>query len=111
MSVPFKITNIDVFNTRFTVLLHPKDASNFLYFLRNTVRRDDLDEETVFSWCINHGIPVKAKYMKRAEYSLFENIQGYFYYRSFCRWTKENCPHHPDKDGFMVAAGGEVDHG
>lgn len=111
MRPAFKITNIDVFNTRFTVLLRPKDASNFLYFLRHTVYRDDIDEEMTFSWCMNHGIPVKAKYLKRAEYSLFENIQGYFYYRAFLRRAKEKCPYQLDKDGYMVAVNGGTANG
>ena len=106
MSVAFKITSIDVYNTRFTVLLHPEDASNFLYFLRHTVYREDIDEEMTFSWCISHGIPVKARYIRRTGYSFFQNIQGYFYYRSFLRWAKKNCPHRLDKDGYMVAMEG-----
>ncbi len=110
MSVPFKVTNIDVFNTRFTVLLRPKDASNFLFFLRNTIKREDIDEEMVFKWCVSHGIPVKARYMRRPAYSLVENIKGYFYYRSFCRWIIKNCPCTLDGEGYMVAADREVTH-
>lgn len=109
MPVSFKITTIDVFNTRFTALLRPKDASNFLFFLRNTLQRDDIDEKMVFQWCLSHGIPVKAKYMRRAGYSLLENIQGYFCHRSFCRWIVRHCPCSVNGDGYMIAAG-EVGH-
>ena len=111
MSVTFKIATIDVFNTQFTVILKPKDASNFLFFLRNTLQRDDLDEAMVFRWCISHGIPVKMKYKARSDYSLLENIQGCFFYLSFRKWVRKNCPCSRNRDGYMVAAETEAEHG